>query len=583
MKRKKADKKATGSMGQFLVVLRGTNFPWVWMILTFLANMGTNYLMLRLPGMTAGMVNGELSSEAMMERLMFYVYCALLFCTQSTLQAIARPLAARNAREKVWGRMMNIRVDYYDQNDPAKLMSAVSNDLGFAMPALLSLMTTVLPDIWYIISALTQISTYNIILTLTLVVFVPVKYFYLMIIGRRFYQTRLGIFQQIGGLTGYLAERISCLPLIKAFTREEYEQERGTEAAKSLYQANMQQNKLYAVDKVIDTCITLGEQILVMVTAVILLQKKMITGTQWLEFFLFYETIRSVFDKIAYNWMQVKDVQGSVARTADLLTVPQEKLGAESGGQTVSGGDIEFDRVSFSYGDKAALTDVSFTVPKGTMTAIVGLCGSGKTTSLSLLERFYAPKEGQIRLGGTPVGEMPLGEYRKHFAYVQQNPEVFSGTIREALTYGIPREISDEELLRAARDTGFAEYLELQPEGLDAAVAPGGSSMSGGQRQRLVLAREFLRGAEVLLLDEPTSALDAESTAMVHQTIFTLFKGRTVLMVTHDMDLLRGMDQIVVLQESRLMGCGTYEELMRSCDLFREMIETQEKEQEVTA
>ncbi len=106
--------------------------------------------------------------------------------------------------------------------------------------------------------------------------------------------------------------------------------------------------------------------------------------------------------------------------------------------------------------------------------------------------------------------------------------------------------------------------------------------MSGGQRQRLVLTREFLRGAGILLLDEPTSALDAESSAMVQQAILTLFRGRTVLMVTHDMHLLRGMDQIIVLEESRLSGLGTYEQLLDSCPLFREMIETQENEQGVT-
>ncbi len=583
-KKKKTNKKATGYMGQFLIVLRGANFPWHWVVISFLVNLGANAMMLKLPVLTGGLMSGDLSAEALRNNVLFYVYYAVVVCSQSAVLAVARSMTTRNARSRVWEKMMNVRVDYYDQNDPGELMSAVTNDLLRAMPATLSLLTTVVPDIWYVVSALSQISDYNVFLSLTVLAFLPIKYIYTVIIGRKFYQVRLGIFQEIGGLTGYLAERIGNLPLIKAFTREEYEQKKGAEAAKSLYKAGVRQYKLSAADEAIRTLITLGEQIVIMVVAVLLLQKKMITAPQWVAFFMFFQTIVMVFGTLIGDWMQVKDIQGSIARTADLLTVPQEELGEDGGSHPpVSGGDIVFDHVSFAYGDKRALSDVSFTVPKGTMTAIVGLCGSGKTTSLSLLERFYAPKEGQIRLGGRPIGEIPLGEYRKHFAYVQQNPEVFSGTVREALTYGIEREISDEEILKAARDAGFAEYLELQPEGLDAAVAPGGESMSGGQRQRLVLAREFLRGAEILLLDEPTSALDAESTAQVQRAIFSLFRDRTVLMVTHDMSLLRGVDQIVVLQESRLVGCGTYEQLLRSCDLFREMIETQEKEQEVTA
>ena len=581
-KKKQTNKKVTGYMGQLLIVLRGTNFPWHWAAIMFVVNMFANSMLLKLPVLTAALLGGDLSGKALRDNILYYVYFAVVACTQSALVAVSRSTTTRNARNSVWSRMMNIRVDYYDENDPAVLMSAVTNDLSLAMPALLELMASVVPNIWYVVRAQAEISEYNKFLGLTVLVFLPIKYIYMVVVGRKFYQIRLGVFQQIGELTGFLAERISNLPLIKSFTREDREREKGREAAGNLYKAHLREYKLSAANEAIRTGITLGEQILVMVVAVILLQRKEITAGQWVAFFLFFQNIEIMFDTLISCWLQIKDVQGSVARTADLLTVPQEDLGEDGGSrQPVSDGDIEFDKVSFSYGDKQALSGVSFTAPKGAMTAIVGLCGSGKTTSLSLLERFYAPKEGQIRLGGRPVGEMPLGEYRRHFAYVQQNPEVFSGTVREAMTYGIDREIPDEEIYKAARDAGFMEYLELQPEGLDAAVAPGGESMSGGQRQRLVLAREFLRGAEVLLLDEPTSALDAESTALVQQAIFRLFRDRTVVMVTHDMDLLKGVDQIVVLQESRLVGRGTYEELMASCDLFREMIETQKLEQEV--
>lgn len=576
-------KSATGYMGQFLTVLRRTRIPWLWVVISFLINLGANTMLLKLPVLTAGLLAGDLSDKALWDNILYYVVFAVVVCSQSTVLAIARSMTTRNARGCLWKKMLHIRVDYYDRNDPGTLMSAVTNDLYVAMPAIMSLLVTVIPDLWYVIQALRQISGYHPILLLSVVVFLPIKYIYTVIIGRKFYQARLGIFRQIGGLTGYLAERIANLSLIKTFTREDQELANGRAAAQGLFKAKMREYKLSAANEAIRTLITLGEQIVVMVVAVILLQQKKITITQWAAFFLFFQNITIVFDTLINDWMQVKDIQGAVARTAELLTVPEEVVKEPREGlpRTLAG-DIEFDHVSFAYGDKQALNDVSFTVPQGSMTAIVGLCGSGKTTSLSLLERFYAPAEGQIRLGGKPVNEMPLGEYRRYFAYVQQNPEVFSGTVREALTYGIQREVSDGEIWQAAGMAGFTDYLELQSQGLDAQVSSGGGSMSGGQRQRLVLTREFLRGAQILLLDEPTSALDAESSAMVQRAIFTLFKGKTVLMVTHDMDLLRGMDQIIVLQESRLVGCGTYDRLMESCDLFREMIETRENEREVT-
>lgn len=395
---------------------------------------------------------------------------------------------------------------------------------------------------------------------------------------------RLGIFTEIGTLTGFLTERISNLPLIRSFAREDAEQKKGEEVVKRLFSANMKEYKLSAVAQAIQTAITLAQQFSILITAVILLQKGYITMTQWVAFFLFSETIISTTDKLVSDWSFLKATQGSIARTAEILAAEEESTEETEGADiSSSAGELEFDHVSFSYGDKQALDDVSFVIPHGSMTAIVGLCGSGKTTSLSLLERFYCPDQGQIRLNGRPVDEMTLFEYRSHFAYVQQNPQVFSGTVREAVTYGIRREISDEEIRQASNISGFSDYINSQPQGLDTPVAPGGSSMSGGQRQRLVLTREFLRNSDILLLDEPTSALDVKTAAAVQQAVMTLFKEKTVIIVTHDMNLLEEMDQIIVLENSRLVGSGRYGELMASCDLFREMIETQKSCEEVLA
>lgn len=249
--------------------------------------------------------------------------------------------------------------------------------------------------------------------------------------------------------------------------------------------------------------------------------------------------------------------------------------GREEAGISDKGADasVTFDQVSFSYGEHEALKNVSFEVPSGSSVCIVGLCGSGKTTSLNLLERFYDPKSGEIRLGGKPISKMPLKEYRSRFAYVQQGADVFTGTVREAMTYGIEREISDEEILKAAELSGFADYLKDQPQGLDTVLMGGADALSGGQSQRLVLAREFLRGAEIILMDEPTSALDVETSKRIRQVIQNLFKGRTKIVVSHDLALAQDMDQIVVLEGGVCVGRGSYEELMKNCVLFQEMVE----------
>ena len=164
--------------------------------------------------------------------------------------------------------------------------------------------------------------------------------------------------------------------------------------------------------------------------------------------------------------------------------------------------------------------------------------------------------------------------------YVQQGADIFSGTVREALTYGLHRKVEDEEIWEAAEKTGFAEVLRKWEDGLNAFVAPGGTSMSGGQRQKLVLTREFMRKSGMILLDEPTSALDVTASKMIQDTIFEMFPGRTKIIITHDLSLLERVDQIVVLNKGVLAGCGSYGELYGNCQAFMELIAACETEKE---
>lgn len=317
----------------------------------------------------------------------------------------------------------------------------------------------------------------------------------------------------------------------------------------------------------------------VMVFGVVLLKRGDITLQQWIAFFMFSSTLSTSFDNLINYWMNLKMIQGTLARTAHLLMAPEEEDTVKDTKKPEST-DIVFENVSFAYGDKKALKNISFQVPAGSSTAIIGLCGSGKTTSLSLLEHFYEPSEGKVTLGGVPVCEMTLDELRGYMGYVQQGADIFSGTAREALTYGLHREVSDDEIWKAAEKSGFAEILRKWESGLDTLVAPGGTSMSGGQRQKLVLTREFMRDTDILLLDEPTSALDAAASKLVQDTIFEMFPNRTKIMVTHDLSLIERVDQIIVLHNGVLAGCGNYSELYGNCEAFMDLIAACEAEKE---
>jgi ATP-binding cassette subfamily B protein AbcA/BmrA len=303
------------------------------------------------------------------------------------------------------------------------------------------------------------------------------------------------------------------------------------------------------------------------------MRKGYINIQQWIAFFLYAQTLSDTITKWVETWSTIKSAQGAASRLIDIMGASKEIHNVGKEVPAVLKGDIEFKNVTFAYGDAPVLSNVNATIGEGKATAIVGLCGSGKTTIISLIERLYRPASGEITIGEENIREFNIDAYRSHFAYVQQDAGIFSGTIREAMLYGVDREVPEEELIDAAKMAGAWDFIKEIPNGLDGTLAIGGSSVSGGQRQRIVLARELIKNKDVLLLDEPTSALDAETAREVQQTIFRLFKGKTIIMITHDLGLISSVDQIIVVNNGTIEACGTHDDLMKRCGIYHELVE----------
>ncbi|WP_406357411.1 ABC transporter ATP-binding protein [Streptomyces sp. NBC_00658] len=249
----------------------------------------------------------------------------------------------------------------------------------------------------------------------------------------------------------------------------------------------------------------------------------------------------------------------------------------DSPSATVSGPppDIELTGVEFTYPGRApALRGVSFTVPGGTQTALVGLSGAGKTTLFSLLQRFYEPTAGTIRIGGQDISALPRGEVRRRIAYVEQDSPVMSGTLRENLLYAAPSATA-EQLAEALAVTRLDGLVARLPMGLDTAVGPRGVTLSGGERQRLAIARALLRRPQVLLLDEATAQLDARNEQALSELIGRTAGQCTVLLIAHRLSTVTEADQIVVLEHGDVRAIGTHHSLVDDDELYRELASTQ--------
>jgi ATP-binding cassette subfamily B protein len=254
------------------------------------------------------------------------------------------------------------------------------------------------------------------------------------------------------------------------------------------------------------------------------------------------------------------------------ITSPPKPVGLEKDVRTA----LRVEDVTFSYPSRAnvtALSRVSFAVHAGERVALVGSSGAGKSTLFELLLRFQDPQHGRITLGGHDLRDLSLSELRGRVAIVPQEPVLFSGAIIENIRFGRP-EATFDQAVDAARLAFADEFIQRFPEGYATQVGDVAARMSGGERQRIAIARAFLRDADLLLLDEPTSALDSESQRLVHKAIDRLSRGRTTLVITHRLEMLNNCDRVIFLDHGELSGSGAHHELIRTNPLYARLCQT---------
>jgi ATP-binding cassette subfamily B protein len=244
-------------------------------------------------------------------------------------------------------------------------------------------------------------------------------------------------------------------------------------------------------------------------------------------------------------------------------------------------GRVEMDHVTFSYpcAEETALSDVSFTASAGEVTAIIGGTGSGKSTLMSLIPRFYDVDQGSVLVDGVDVRDLSQADLRSRIGFVPQSAVLFSGTIVDNLRYGDPN-AGDRELERVADVAQAAEFIAEMPDGLGSVIAQGGTNLSGGQKQRLSIARALARQAEIYVFDDSFSALDFATDARLRAALKDATRGATVFIVSQRVGTIRDADRIIVLDEGRVVGIGRHEELLETCPVYREIVESQVSLQE---
>lgn len=273
------------------------------------------------------------------------------------------------------------------------------------------------------------------------------------------------------------------------------------------------------------------------------------------------ETVSNNFDYIGMN--------ASVAKKIDEILKLDEMADTASKAE-LADHTIAFEHVTFSYGEEQpVLEDVSFTVPDGKVTALAGVSGSGKSTAASLICRFWDITEGQICMGGVPLNQIPLSDLMSQISFVTQNTFLFKKSIRENIMMGNP-EATEKEMMQAAKDAICHDFIMRLPKGYDTVIDKE-TKLSGGEKQRITLARAILKNAPVVILDEATAYIDADNEDLLQKALAKLSEEKTVLVIAHRLSSIKEADSIVVLEQGEVIDCGTHDELINRCSPYRDM------------
>lgn len=576
---KKGKKTAKRNRNDFFFVCKHIKFSWGLIIFSLIVGSVQSVVASFVPDATASLFNGDFSPSKLWGVAQTLLISLVLGLVSYVVRVFAESKSVLAARTSIWEKMIDAKMEYYDENDPASRLSMVTVDAQAFGSGLVQLFVVIPTMVVLLIASLLQLLAYNPKLLMVLWILIPMHIIYFISLGK--YQQKLGkdYAAQIGDLTGYLAERIRNLPMIKSFAAEETEVRNGVEAVGKLYTVSRKYNvNIGSINAAYQTLSPVASTVLSVLWGAYLLRTGETDISSFLAFSMYIISINMTFLVVATVWVFIKDFAGRANRVARLLEAPTETAGkAEKGIMDIPKGDIDVENVTFCYPsfEKPSAQNISFKIPQGKMTAIVGPSRSGKTTFIKLLERLYSPEAGVIAVGGTDIQSLDLEKWRKSLSYVVQDAGVFSGTLRQALCYSVDQEVTEEELTQAIKDVGLYEYIHTLPDGLDTQLANWGSSLSGGQRQRIAIARAILRDSEIHIFDEPTSALDPETATAIARIIAEGFAGKTVIVISHELNFITHAENIVVLDQGKLAGEGCHSELMASCPVYSDLVQEQ--------
>ncbi len=470
----------------------------------------------------------------------------------------------RSLRSAMYQQLLCLPARFYDQQASGQLISKFTYDVEQVANATTQAVTVAIRDSLAILGLLSWMTYISWRLTLAVIVIGPAIALLVVFINRRYRKIGTSIQASMADLTHVTEETVEGYRVIKSFGGDDYEQKRFEVANERNRQQYM---KMVATKTGSIPVVQLIVGLSLAGITYLATMDSMLEVISVGSFMSFLVAMLMLLTPIKRLTTVNAAIQLGIAAARSLFDLLDNAPETDTGEHVIAraSGSVNYEQVSFQYGrgDTKVIDDVSFEVQPGETVAFVGPSGGGKTTLVSLLLRFYDVEHGLILLDGQDIRDLRLANLRQQIAFVGQDVTLFNDTVLNNIAYGVMGAVSHEEIVAAATAAHAMEFISDLPEGLDTMVGENGVLLSGGQRQRLAIARALLKDAPVLILDEATSALDTESERHIQDALDGLMKHRTTLVIAHRLSTIENADQILFVQEGRIMERGNHEALLR--------------------
>ncbi|MBE7129372.1 MULTISPECIES: ABC transporter ATP-binding protein [Bacillus] len=504
----------------------------------------------------------------------------LFLITKSIIESVNQYIIAkfgnmiiRDLQKNIYTKMLHFKVDFFDEYHSGELSSRIVNDteiikdlITYHIPKLVTGVIMILGGL-----ALTIILDWK--LTIVILIISPFIFGIIFPLMRKTEQTGDRQQKEISVFIAKTQETFKNIKMVKASTAEKHEKSIMYKCIDRLYNANLYESKIFAmVAPLVSLLLILGLLIVVGYGAYRISVGTLSISTL-IAFVIYAFQMMTPMSSISGFIGEYHKANGAIKSLNTIMN--NNEIEQTSNTKYAFQNEISFKQVNFGYKDNLILKNITFNIKRGEALTIIGPSGSGKTTLINLLEKFYFPTNGEITIDNININQLNTYELRKNIGIVSQGSSLISGTILENLLYGLDEKHIDESNIREAlRYANLEEFVEKQKDKLDTNIGESGDKLSGGEKQRLNIARLFLKNPDIILLDEPTSNLDVESRNLVLESIKTLTKEKTVIKVTHNLEEVKPDDNILFLEDGEIVCKGSHERVSEINKRYKEFIST---------